>query len=54
MIIVRKFEIKDAEDASNLIRKALIQVNSRYEDPPTIQYLCERFNPKLLIERSTI
>lgn len=52
MIAIRKFGKEDAEELSRLIIKALTEVNSRDYPESAIRFLCGRYSPKLLIEKS--
>ncbi len=52
MINIRKFNEKDALGVSNLIRKALLEVNSKFYPQSVIQYMCNEFSPKFLIKLS--
>lgn len=49
---IRKFRGEDAEELSRLIIKALTEVNSRDYPESAIRFLCGRYSPKLLIEKS--
>ncbi len=49
---IRKFRGGDAEELSRLIIKALTEVNSRDYPESAIRFLCGRYSPKLLIEKS--
>ncbi len=50
MIKIRKFQEEDAEQASNLIKRALIEVNSRDYSQKVINNLCNLFSPQNLIQ----
>ncbi|MBU4246214.1 MAG: GNAT family N-acetyltransferase [Nanoarchaeota archaeon] len=50
--MIRKFKKEDARKVSNLIRKALVEVNSKDYPPSAIQYLCDEYSPKRLIDAS--
>ena len=50
MIKIRKFEEKDAEEASNLIRKAILEVNSKDYPLDVIKNLYEFFSTEHLME----
>jgi len=52
MLIIRRFEEKDAEQASDLIIRALIEVNSKDYSEAVIRNLCELFSSQNLIEMS--
>ena len=52
MLIIRRFEEKDAEQASDLIIRALIEVNSKDYSEAVIKNLCESFSSQNLIEMS--
>ena len=52
MITVRKFRIEDALEASQLIRKTLTKVNSKFYPTSVIKYMYNEFSPEFLIELS--
>ena len=52
MITIRKFKDKDAIEASNLIRKALSVVNSKFYPKLVIDFMCNEFSPEFLIKIS--
>ncbi|TFG27813.1 MAG: GNAT family N-acetyltransferase [Promethearchaeota archaeon] len=52
MITVRKFRDEDALEASNLIRKTLYEVNSKFYPTSVINYMCNEFSPRFLIDLS--
>lgn len=49
---IRKFREEDAEELSRLIIKALAEVNSRDYPESSIRFLCGRYSPGLLVEKS--
>jgi len=52
LIAIRKFKDDDALDASDLIRKTLSKENSKFYPKSVIEYMCNEFSPKFLIELS--
>lgn len=52
MVIIRKFEEKDAEQASNSIRRALKEVNYKDYPPEVIEFMVNAFSPEYVIEKS--
>jgi N-acetylglutamate synthase-like GNAT family acetyltransferase len=52
LITVRKFRDDDALEASDLIRKTLSEVNSKFYPKSVIKYMYNEFSPKFLIELS--
>ena len=52
MIEIRKFKDEDALEASDLIRKTLSEENSKFYPNSVIEYMCNEFSPKFLIELS--
>lgn len=52
MILIRKFKKEDARKVSNLIRKALLEVNSKDYPQSAIQYLYTEYSSKGLIDAS--
>ena len=52
MISVRKFKDDDALEASDLIRKTLSAVNSKFYPISVIKYMCNEFSPNFLIDLS--
>jgi len=52
LIEIRKFKDEDALDASDLIRKTLSEENSKFYPNSVIEYMCNEFSPKFLIELS--
>ena len=52
MITIRKFKDEDAIKASDIIRKALSEVNSKFYPKSVINYMCNEFSPEFLIELS--
>jgi len=48
----RRFQRKDAPRVSYLIRKALSEVNIKYYPRKVIDFMCNHFTPKHLIETS--
>ncbi len=52
MIEIRKFKDEDALEASDLIRKTLSEENSKFYTNSVIEYMCNEFSPKFLIELS--
>ncbi len=49
-INIRTFDVEDAEAVSRLIRKNLVEVNSRDYDGAVIDYMCRLFSPAYLRE----
>ena len=52
MIEIRKFKDDDALEVSDLIRRTLIEENSKFYPKSVIEYMCNEFSPKFLIELS--
>jgi GNAT superfamily N-acetyltransferase len=50
---IRRFRQEDAPKVSHLIRKALLEVNSRDYPKRVIDFMCDRFTPRNLIEVSS-
>jgi len=50
---IRKFQREDAQRVSRLIRKALLEVNSMDYPKKVIDFMCDRFTPRNLIEISS-
>ena len=52
-IRIRKFKKEDAKKVSSLIKKTLIEVNSKDYPQKVIQFLCRNNAPKKLIQKSS-
>ena len=52
MLVIRKFQQKDAKEVSDLIRKTLKQVNRKDYSNEVIENLCEIYSPKNIINSS--
>ncbi len=52
MTEIRRFKDEDALETSDLIRKTLSEVNSKFYPNSVIEYMCNEFSPKFLIELS--
>ncbi|MBD3340052.1 MAG: GNAT family N-acetyltransferase [Candidatus Lokiarchaeota archaeon] len=52
MVKIRLFNPSDAKSTSKLIRKALIEVNSKDYTPHVIKYMYDEFTPKYLVNLS--
>lgn len=51
-ITLRKFRVKDADEVSAMIRKNLLEVNSKDYSEEAIKYLYELYNPKYILSSS--
>jgi N-acetylglutamate synthase-like GNAT family acetyltransferase len=49
---IRQFRKDDARQVSNIIRKCLKEVNSKYYPKKVIVYMCNFFSPSKLLEHS--
>jgi hypothetical protein len=52
-IRIRKFKREDARKVSYLIRKTLIEVNSKDYPQNIIQFMYENYSPRRIIEKSS-
>ena len=52
LIDIRKFKENDALKSSNLIRKTLIEINSKHYPDSVINYLVSEFSPEFMLKLS--
>ena len=51
-MLIRKFRYNDAEKVSDLIKKVLLEVNSKDYSKSVIHFMCNHFTPERIIKNS--